>query len=52
MIGVSKQYNTLSSAITAAKWQPKGSIHKAGIMVYAANVDTSYTGQVLRAVTP
>jgi hypothetical protein len=51
MIGVSKQYNTVSTAITAAAWQPTSGAHKAGIMVFAGNVDSSYTGRILRAVT-
>lgn len=49
MIGVSKQYNTLSNAMTAAAWEPSGAA-KAGIMVFAGNVDSSYTNQIFRAV--
>lgn len=51
MIGVSKQYNTVSTAITAAGWQPAGGTHKAGIMVFAGNVDSSYTNRIFRAVS-
>jgi hypothetical protein len=49
MVGVSKQYNTLSNATTAAAWEPSGGT-KAGIMVYAGNVDSSYTNTIFRAV--
>jgi hypothetical protein len=51
MIGVSKQYNSVSNAITAAAWQPTSGAHKAGIMVFAGNVDSSYTNRIFRAVT-
>jgi hypothetical protein len=51
MIGVSKQYNSVSTAITAAAWQPNSGAHKAGIMVFAGNVDSSYTNRIFRAVT-
>jgi hypothetical protein len=51
MIGVSKQYNSVSSAITAAAWQPTNGTKKAGIMVFAGNVDSSYTNRIFRAVT-
>jgi len=49
MIGVSKQYNSLSSAKTAAAFEPSGGT-KAGIMVFAGNVDSSYTNSIFRAV--
>lgn len=49
MIGVSKQYNTLSNATTAAAWEPSGAT-KAGIMVFAGNVDSAYTNQIFRAI--
>ncbi|MDR3711682.1 MAG: hypothetical protein P4L51_02615 [Puia sp.] len=49
MVGVSKQYNSLSNATTAAGWEPTGGT-KAGIMVYAGNVDSSYTNTIMRAV--
>ncbi|SEW28272.1 hypothetical protein SAMN05428988_3934 [Chitinophaga sp. YR573] len=51
MIGVSKQYNSVSTAITAAAWQPANGTKKAGIMVFAGNVDSSYTNRIFRAVT-
>lgn len=51
MIGVSKQYNSVSTAITAAAWQPSSGSHKAGIMVFAGNVDSSYTNRIFRATT-
>jgi len=50
MIGVSKQYNSLSSAKAAAAWEPSGTAKKAGIMVFAGNVDSSYTNQIFRAI--
>lgn len=49
MIGVSKQYNSLSNATTAAAWEPSGGT-KAGIMVFAGNVDSAYTNKIFRAV--
>jgi hypothetical protein len=49
MILVSKDYNSQSSAVTAAQWHPTTGT-KAGIGVYAANVDSAYTGAVLRAL--
>jgi hypothetical protein len=49
MIGVSKQYNSLSNAKTAAAWEPSGGT-KAGIMVFAGNVDSSYTNAIFRAI--
>jgi hypothetical protein len=49
MIGVSKQYNSLNNATTAAAWEPSGG-SKAGIMVFAGNVDSAYTNKILRAV--
>ncbi len=49
MIGVSKQYNSLSNATTAAAFEPTGGT-KAGIMVFAGNVDSSYTNTIFRAV--
>lgn len=49
MVGVSKQYNSLSNATTAAAWEPSGA-KKAGIMVFAGNVDSSYTNTIFRAV--
>jgi hypothetical protein len=50
MIGVSKQYNSLSNAKTAAAWEPSGGTKKAGIMVFAGNVDSSYTNSIFRAI--
>lgn len=49
MIGVSKQYNSLSNATTAAAFEPSSGT-KAGIMVFAGNVDSSYTNKIFRAV--
>jgi hypothetical protein len=49
MIGVSKQYNTLSNATTAASWLPSSG-NKAGIMVFAGNVDSAYTNTIFRAL--
>ena len=49
MIGVSKQYNSKSNASTAAAWEPSSGT-KAGIMVFAGNVDSSYTNTIFRAV--
>ena len=49
MIGVSKQYNSLSNATTAAAWEPSGGT-KAGIMVFAGNVDSAYTNKIFRVV--
>lgn len=49
MIGVSKQMNSINNAITAAGWQPSNGT-KAGIMVFAGNVDSSYTNRVFRAL--
>ena len=49
MIGVSRQYNSLSTAKTAAAWEPSGA-KKAGIMVFAGNVDSVYTNGIFRAV--
>jgi hypothetical protein len=49
MVGVSKQYNSLSNAETAAAWEPSGGT-KAGIMVFAGNVDSSYTNSIFRKV--
>lgn len=49
MIGVSKQYNSLSNATAAAAFEPTGGT-KAGIMVFAGNVDSSYTNTIFRAV--
>ena len=49
MIGISKQYNSLSNATTAAAWEPSGA-KKAGIMVFAANVDSSYSNTIFRAI--
>lgn len=49
MVGVSKQYNSLSNATTAAAWEPSGT-KKAGIMVFAANVDSSYSNKIFRAI--
>lgn len=49
MIGVSKQYNSLSNATTAAAWLPSSG-NKAGIMVFAGNVDSAYTNTIFRAL--
>ncbi|GGB03574.1 EndoS/ChiA family endoglycosidase [Puia dinghuensis] len=47
--GMSKQYNSLSDATTFAAWEPSGGT-KAGIMVFAGNVDSAYTNTIFRAV--
>lgn len=49
MVGVSKQMNTISNALSAAAYLP-ASGSKAGIMVFAGNVDSSYTNRVFRAL--
>lgn len=49
MIGVAKSYNTLSNALAAAAWLPSSG-NKAGIMVFAGNVDSAYTNKVFRAL--
>jgi len=49
MIGVSNQYNTLIDAEAAAAWEPLTGI-KAGIMVYAANVNKPYTDTIFGAL--
>lgn len=49
MIGVAKVYNTLSNAKTAAAWQPATG-NKAGIMVFAGNVDSAYTNTTFRSL--
>lgn len=49
MIGVAKSYNSLSNAVAAAQWLPASGV-KAGIMVFAGNVDSSYTNNVFRAL--
>lgn len=49
MIALSKDYNSLSSGIAAAQYQPANGT-KAGISVYAANVDSAYCNPVLRAL--
>lgn len=49
MIGVSKQMNSLTNALTASAWLP-ASGNKAGIMVFAGNVDSAYTNKVFRAL--
>ncbi|HTJ51808.1 MAG TPA: hypothetical protein VL443_20250 [Cyclobacteriaceae bacterium] len=51
MIGVSNQYNSLSNATAAAAWQPSGAM-KAGIMVFAGNVNKPYTDAVFAAAAP
>jgi hypothetical protein len=48
MIGMSHQYNSLSSAITHAQWHPTPD--KAGIMVFAANVNKAYTDAIFDAL--
>lgn len=49
MIGVSNQYNSLSNATTAAAWEPTNGT-KAGIMVFAANVNKPYTDAIFDAI--
>lgn len=49
MVGMSHQYNSLSSAIAHAQWHPTPD--KAGIMVYAANVNKAYTDAIFDALT-
>ena len=51
MIGVSNQYNSLSNATAAAAWQPSGAL-KAGIMVFAGNVNKPYTDAIFAAAAP
>ncbi|HVI45366.1 MAG TPA: hypothetical protein VM802_10865 [Chitinophaga sp.] len=52
MVGVSAESNfkNLANDTAAAKWQP-ASGKKAGIMVYAANLDSGYTNTVFRALS-
>ena len=52
MIGVSAESNfkNLTKDVAAAKWQPVNG-KKAGIMVYAANLDSTYTNTVFKALT-
>ncbi|WP_143306455.1 EndoS/ChiA family endoglycosidase [Chitinophaga vietnamensis] len=52
MVGVSaeSQFKNLANDTAAAKWQP-ASGKKAGIMVYAANLDSNYTNTVFRALS-
>ncbi|SFD88715.1 hypothetical protein SAMN05518672_103704 [Chitinophaga sp. CF118] len=49
MIGVAKVYNTLENAKTAASWHPAVGT-KAGIMVFAGNVDSAYTNTTFRSL--
>ncbi len=49
MIGMSHQYNSLSSAITHAEWHPNPD--KAGIMVFAGNVNKNYTDGIFAALS-
>ena len=49
MVGLTMRFNSLSKAVTASEWQPQGG-PKAGIMVFAANADSSYTNTIFRAV--
>jgi hypothetical protein len=48
MIGMSHQYNSLDSAVDWASWHPKP--EKAGVMVYAANVNKAYTDSIFSAL--
>jgi hypothetical protein len=48
MDGMSHQYNSQSSAIAHAQWHPVPD--KAGIMVYAANVNKAYTDAIFDAL--
>lgn len=50
MVGLVKDYNTQANGIAAARFQPTNG-NKAGIMVYAANVDTAYSNTILRALS-
>lgn len=49
MDGMSYDYNSLSSATTHAQWHP--SPDKAGIMVFAGNVNKAYTDAIFDALT-
>lgn len=49
MVGLVKDYNSQSNGISAAQYQPAGA-KKAGIMVYAANVDSAYSNNIFRAL--
>ncbi|MBV7533733.1 glycosyl hydrolase family 18 protein [Chitinophaga sp. sic0106] len=49
MDGMSYDYNSQSSAVSHAQWHP--SPDKAGVMVFAGNVNKAYTDAVLDAVT-
>ena len=48
MIGMSHEYNSESSAIAHAQWHPTPD--KAGIMVFAGNVNKAYTDNILAAL--
>ncbi|GGH18811.1 hypothetical protein GCM10007352_29790 [Mucilaginibacter phyllosphaerae] len=50
MVGLVKDYNNQANGIAAAKFQPTNG-NKAGIMVYAANVDSAYSNNILRALS-
>lgn len=50
MIGLVKDYNNQANGVAAAKFQPTNG-NKAGIMVYAANVDSAYSNTILRALS-
>lgn len=48
MVGMSHQDNPLSSAVAWASWHPEP--EKAGVMVYAANVNKVYTDSIFSAL--
>ena len=49
MIGLTIRFNNINKAVTSAQWEPQIGT-KAGIMVFGANVDSSYTNTILRSV--
>jgi hypothetical protein len=49
MDGMSYQYNSQSSAVSWAAWEPSGAA-KAGVMVFAGNVNKTYTDAIFAAV--
>jgi hypothetical protein len=50
MVGLVKDYNNQANGVSAAQFQPTNG-SKAGIMVYAANVDSAYSNTILRALS-
>lgn len=50
MVGLVKDYNNQANGVSAAQFQPNNG-NKAGIMVYAANVDSAYSNTILRALS-